>query len=337
MSRSGLTGRSTRTRSGIAPQGVLLSVRLAPQCRCVPVNSDVSPHGRPPNAPSETSLSIDYDEFNEGDDYERPRDDKIDDAKEVLRSELFATDDDAVFYQRQIETRYEGQFFHWITAKAVNELAAERVFSSETVPLLGNASIRFYWSPKNRYWKRRANAIRKLVLAFSESSMSHAIGRQGEVMFDAALPRVGLLPVPPYKNVKSFADRAWTKTKHDLDRVFARDGITYGVEIKNTLSYIDKDELDIKLEMCAHLGLRPLFVMRMAPKSYMYQIQQRGGFGLIFGKQLYPYGQEAFAKTIQQELRLPVDCIRDVPEGHLQRFNSWHQALVARLAKRSST
>jgi hypothetical protein len=39
----GLTGRSTRTRSGIAPRSVLVSVRLAAQCRCVPVNSDVRP------------------------------------------------------------------------------------------------------------------------------------------------------------------------------------------------------------------------------------------------------------------------------------------------------
>ena len=41
----GLTGRSTRTRSGIAPQGVLMSVRLAAQCHCMLVNSDVSRHG----------------------------------------------------------------------------------------------------------------------------------------------------------------------------------------------------------------------------------------------------------------------------------------------------
>ena len=37
----GLTGRSTRIRSGIAPQGVRVSICLAARCRCVPVNSDV--------------------------------------------------------------------------------------------------------------------------------------------------------------------------------------------------------------------------------------------------------------------------------------------------------
>jgi hypothetical protein len=33
-----------RTRSGIAPRGVLVSVRPAAQCRCVPVNSNVRSH-----------------------------------------------------------------------------------------------------------------------------------------------------------------------------------------------------------------------------------------------------------------------------------------------------
>jgi hypothetical protein len=40
---------------------------------------------------------------------------------------------------------------------------------------------------------------------------------------------------------------------------------TYGVEIKNTPDYIPRAELHIKLAMCGHLGLVPLFVVRMAP------------------------------------------------------------------------
>lgn len=283
-------------------------------------------------------MNYEYDEFPDSDDYEeeRPRDDKIDQAKVLLRKELFASDTDAVFYQRQIEVKYEATFFHWITAKALNELSAEGVISSSLTQLSGNANIRFYWSPRNRYWKRQSNATRKLVLTFSASNMTHAIGKQGEVMFDASLPRVGLLPVSPFKNVRSFGDRSWTETKHDLDRVFTRDGINYGVEIKNTLSYIEKGELDVKLRMCAHLQLRPLFIMRMAPKSYMHLIQQQGGFGLLFGKQLYPYGADALARQVSQELNLPVECIREIPAGHLQRFDNWHRALIARLAKRQS-
>ena len=47
----------------------------------------------------------------------------------------------------------------------------------------------------------------------------------------------------------------------NLDRVFERDGIPYGAEIKNTLAYIDRGELHVKLRMCFYLGLRPLFTV----------------------------------------------------------------------------
>lgn len=39
-----------RTRSGIPPQGVMVSLRLAAQCRCMPVNSNVSPEQHTPGA-----------------------------------------------------------------------------------------------------------------------------------------------------------------------------------------------------------------------------------------------------------------------------------------------
>lgn len=45
MAGSGLTGRSTRTRTGKVPQDVCSPTRLAAPCRCVPVNSDVGLHG----------------------------------------------------------------------------------------------------------------------------------------------------------------------------------------------------------------------------------------------------------------------------------------------------
>jgi hypothetical protein len=67
-----------------------------------------------------------FDEFEEEEAEERPRDVKIDEAKSFLLQELLAKKSDEVFYQRQIEVRFERQFFHWITAKALNELAGRR-------------------------------------------------------------------------------------------------------------------------------------------------------------------------------------------------------------------
>ena len=67
--------------------------------------------------------------------------------------------------------------------------------------------------------------------------------------------------------------------------------ISHGCEIKNTLSYIDRVELDIKLEMCEFFNIKPLFIMRFAPKSYIEEIRKEGGFSLIFKYQLYELSQ----------------------------------------------
>jgi hypothetical protein len=269
----------------------------------------------------------DYDDSDWLEDEEKPRDPKIDEVKEELLDDLFIKEPDGVFYQRQLEIRYERKFFHWITAKALNELAEEKKINAATRPY-AHIQIRFYWSRRNRYWTRRANDIAKLVLRFSEPEFSRGLGRHGEIMFDAALPHGGFLPRA--KNVKDWDSKIWTRSNHDLDRIFSADGIDYGVEIKNTLSYIPHLELRTKLNMCEFFGVVPLFIMRMAPASYIQEIRLRGGFTLIFEWQLYPFGQENFAAEVRDQLGLKVGCPNAIEDGTIQRFRNWHEKKLQR-------
>ena len=96
------------------------------------------------------------------------------------------------------------------------------------------------------------------------------------MLFEAALAGAEFKPVA--RKVRAYAGKTWTDTGHDLDRVFERDGIAYGAEIKNTLPYIPRYELEVKMKMCKHLGLRPLFIVRMAPKNYINDVQVAGGW-----------------------------------------------------------
>ena len=256
---------------------------------------------------------------------ESPRDKKIDQAKEAVLQKLFEPDPDEVFYGRQAEVLLEQEYFHWITAKALRELVGEGLLRSERLWLNepGKVSLTFYRLPKNRYWKRRANRVTKLVRRYSDYNFTRALGLHGEQMFDAALPKVGMRPLA--SNTQSYQGKTWEKTEHNLDRIFEPEGIGYGVEIKNTLPYIPIGELETKLEMCSFLDLKPLFIVRFAPKSYVYEIQRRGGFTLIFKYQLYPYGFVELAREVQRELRLPVDCPATIAEGTCRRFLRWHQ------------
>ena len=264
-----------------------------------------------------------YDDFDqETEVVERTRDTKIDDAKEVLMEKFFKKQPDRVFYGRQIEVLLEDVFYHWITAKAVRELMREKRIRSELIELEGPSNVRFFWSNRNRYWKRETKNVRKLILAYSQPELAGGLGKQAEMLFSAALPRVGFMPTA--KDVRAYKGKEWTATEHDLDRVFERDGIAYGTEIKNRLSYIDLEELEIKLEICEELGLKPLFIMRAAAKDYIYRVIKAGGFALIFKYQFYPYGHEEVMKEVRERLGLPVDCPREVADATVERFLKWH-------------
>jgi hypothetical protein len=233
-----------------------------------------------------------------------------------------------VFYEMQLEVLFEDDYFHWITTKALAQLRDSRKIGSSLEVLNGVGRIRFYFHIKNRYWKRKASEVRKLVEQFSEPAFTSALGNQGELLVDAALPSVGFLPKA--RNVNGFAGVQWTETKHNLDRIFEKDGVFYGTEIKNRLSYISQDEFYTKLRMCETLRLRPLFIARMMPRSYVYDLFKRGGFALLMKFQFYPFGSESFAATVRKRLALPVDCPKRLEDGTLQRLLKYH----SRAAKR---
>ena len=272
-----------------------------------------------PKIPIEASVD-DYESFDHYAEVERPRDPTVDQAIDRLRS-FFDSSRQRLFYSTQIETFLEREFFHWITGKALLEMSNAELIKKVSVPVEGQ-TINFYANRKYRYIQRELKTIISLLHRIFDPEFTHAIGRHGELMFDAALGRNGFRAEA--SNTNSWNGKTWQETNHNLDRLFTRDGITYGVEIKNTQNYISRDELRIKLRLCRYLEVAPLFIMRFAPKSYIHEINQSGGFGLLFEEQIYPWGHNALLNEVKDCLGLKVQCPRDVKEGDMQRLVTWH-------------
>jgi hypothetical protein len=108
-----------------------------------------------------------------------------------------------------------------------------------------------------------------------------------------------------------------------LDWIFERDGVAWGVEIKNTWAYIDRPEMYAKMDMCECLGLRPLFIMRWAPKSYINIMRERNGFGLLYEDQYFPPGHTTVVDNLKG-LYLPVNVVTATVPGVFERFVHWH-------------
>jgi hypothetical protein len=163
----------------------------------------------------------------------------------------------------------------------------------------------------------------RVIQGYSQEKISKSCGQQAENLFCLGLLKRGFRILGEKAN--NFKGRKWTRTGHDLDYIFERDGISYGCEIKNTFGYIQKKELDVKMDMCSFLKIRPLFIMRYAPKTWINDISQGGGFALIFKTKIFELGQVDLAKEITEVLGLPVVCSAAIPDGIITRFENWHK------------
>jgi len=250
-----------------------------------------------------------------------PRDKVVDQAREALE-EFFHANSEDVFYMQQLEVFFEKQFYHWITSKAINELIDEGLLNEEERPLLGATRVKFVFSRGHRYHRRQIAEKLKVIREYSNPQIASACGRQAEVLFFNGLTGRGF--VCHGQNTNEHKGKKWAETDHDLDFILERDRKTYGAEVKNKFSYIDEEELSIKLNICRSLGVKPLFIMRGSPKSYNYRIWQAGGYAMIFETEIYPFGQQDLVKRIKETLGLPADCPKAIPDGIIDRFVRWH-------------
>lgn len=257
-----------------------------------------------------------------------PADDPAVQAVEPRLVELFDAQPNQVFFETQLAIHFENEFFHWVTVRALKELRESGKIGSELQQLTPETQLRFYFHRRNRYWKRRAAEIRRLVLEYSHPAFTPVLGTQGELLIDAALPRFGFMPIA--HTVREWQGTKWDQSGHDLDRVFAKDGVHYGVEIKNKLGYIDQNEFRTKLAMCLVLRLVPLFIARMMPRTYINEVRKYGGYSMIMKYQFYPVSYRDLANRVRNELDLPVDCPQRIQDSTLQRFQDWHQRTLPR-------
>jgi hypothetical protein len=167
------------------------------------------------------------------------------------------------------------------------------------------------WNRRHRYYKRDAGKLVGLIEEYANPNIGGAVGLHGEHMVLEGFAKREF--VLRGRNTNEVRGKKWAASAHDLDFIFERDGIGYGVEVKNTLGYMDYGELTTKIKLCSQLGIRPVFVARMLPGNWITEIDAAGGFALILKYQLYPLAQ-AMSRSVLNEARqrLRICMLRDL-------------------------
>ena len=232
------------------------------------------------------------------------------------------------YYLTQLEVLFEKRYFHWITYRAIKSLVSDGYLEERLEPTKYGSSVVFVFRPlsddenRQRVLSAHVNSKLKLIESFSDPQVTRIIGKHLQYLFKSEL-RVNQFTII-CQDCNEFQGKKWTETGHDLDFIATHHkGFSIGVECKNTLPYIPKDELYIKIRMCEYLGIKPVFVVRWVPKSYIHEVYMQGGFCLLFEFQLYPLAYDDRADKITQSFNLPIKVMAEIRADAQIRFSNW--------------
>jgi len=228
---------------------------------------------------------------------------------------------DSPYHKKQIEVLFESKYQHWVTDRAISVLIQEG-FLRERIIQLPTIELNFVYRYNLRNIARAMRKRAQIVRRYSDPSISKGTGDQAE-FWCLYLLRSNLFNIVG-RNTKEYDGTIWTKTGHDLDFIVEKDGIVYGIEVKNWFPYLDDDLFDIKLEICAHFGIRPLFFFRMASYDQIEKADNQGGRILIFKSKIFPPGNEQLVRNIWNMMRLPVSTWSDVPAPIIRNLLAYH-------------
>ena len=257
--------------------------------------------------------------------WDRAPDPKEGRARDEIRA-FVAGNRGRVFYPRQLQVLFEDTYFHWVTHRAVQDLVADGFLLSEERFLNTGGRVRMLWHSKDRNVRRQITRATELIEEYSHPDVSESLGWTGESLVLEGFARSRF--VLEGRDTKAYGGRVWTRTGHDLDFIFSRDGFSYGVEVKNKLGYIDDAEFATKIDLCRHLELRPIFACRMLPRTWINALREQGGFALIFKWHLYPLALRGLARRVKAETGMLSDAPGRLADGTMQRVLNWHDKLL---------
>jgi len=231
---------------------------------------------------------------------------------------------DSVFYKRQVEVIFEDAYPHDVTGKAIKGLLAEGFLKAERrfVGKGKDVPIIFVCKQSRRYTALEIRERIEIVDRFSDDEVNKGVGKYAEILFAHMLEKNQFQVVD--RHTKSFRGKTCKKSRKNLDFIVEKDGVSYGMEVKNTFDYMPQDEFEEKLDMCQFLGLLPVFPLRYPSPQQFELMGEVDGLALAFKTRFFPPGNQKLVTAIWNHFRLPVSIWEDILPSTEAIFLSYH-------------
>lgn len=260
-------------------------------------------------------------------------------ARELTDFDDLKWDSSSVFWQSQLKVLFEDKHFHWNLGKALDELIREGELALLThkSPIVRSEISKFspqrihklklVYHRSNRYYKRKTRNLVRLLNEWWTPAYSEGIGEYGETVAELTFHRLNLEVVG--RNTNEFRGRKYTLSNKDLDFILEKDGMNYGVEVKNITGYPDYKEFKEKtFRICEKLGIIPWWICRNAPKSWFTEIKRLEGFIFINKALIIQSLERPLAERIWYETGIPIRIADTLPQKVTNQIQNQHNKIL---------
>jgi len=233
--------------------------------------------------------------------------------------------------QRSIQILLESRkLWHTVTWNAIRELKKEMKLRTAKYPPRGNFPVWVY------EYNLRINDIKKQIDAeykpiYNEFvKASSEMGHYCEDIIEMALTETGFVTLSRNQNTRYFRGKKYAG-RTDLDFIAYKDGVFYGVEVKNLIAYPDwREDIFDKKSVAEFHGIQFVMVSRVLG-PYGYNLFTCGGLYSEFNSLIWSPKFSSLAKRIEEKLYFPIICtdkpskdlltkVKDLPFLHEKHF-----------------
>lgn len=250
------------------------------------------------------------------------------------------------FHHSQLKVLFETQFFHITTFQAIHRLLNDATLDTKQFKAGAN-NVDFVFpsyllkSTKTKHTLfAHMESKAKTISLYDKPDISKDLADHFEALVKSELRANNLVIVDTHSN--EYKGRKWEYSKANLDFIAEHtDGRAFGVQAKNELKGIEKNELEEQLAICSYLDLQPIFIVRYMPFSFVPLIRQNQGFLIVIGNQLWPLGYRELCQNIKTKMSIstissslrelapkvrtewPIEVRTEIPEDASNRLKNW--------------
>ena len=252
------------------------------------------------------------------------------------------------FHFGQLKVLFETQFFHITTTQAIYRLKDRGILKTHQLHAGAN-DVTFVFpahllkstdTTKTLFTHMKSKA--KIISLYDSPEISKNLADHFEALVKSELRANNLKIISTHSN--EYNGKKFHASKANLDFIAEHpSGTAFGVQVKNELKSIEKYELEVQLSICSDLQLRPVFIVRYMPFSFVHLIKQKQGLLLVIGNQLWPLGYKHLCDQIRSKMSIsptmvsgklnklapklrtawPIEVRTDIPEVPAKHLNYW--------------